>query len=96
MGQLWQPSWLGVCVCVCVCGGGGVEKEDEGYLIGLCSLARRPHKLHDGHKHGNDEPAEQNHKNATDVLHAKTWEHTDTKSSHRGDNRTLKMIVCVL
>lgn len=42
------------------------------YLIGLCRAACRPHKLHYGHKHGNDEATDQHHEDAPNVLHAQT------------------------
>lgn len=40
------------------------------YLVRLGGAACRPHKLHDGHEDGNDEAANQNHKDPADVLHA--------------------------
>jgi len=43
------------------------------YLIDLCRVTCGPHKLHDGHKHGNDEPTDQHDKDAPNVLHAQTW-----------------------
>lgn len=42
------------------------------YLISLRRAARRPYKLHDGHKHGDDEAADQHHEDAPNVLHAQT------------------------
>lgn len=42
------------------------------YLIGLCWAARRPHELHDGHEHGNDEATDQHYEDAPNVLHAQT------------------------
>lgn len=43
------------------------------YLIGLCRAPCRPHKLHNGHKHGNNEATDQHHEDAPNVLHAQTW-----------------------
>lgn len=42
------------------------------YLVRLSGSTRRPHKLHDGHKDGDDEAADQDHKDPADVLHAQT------------------------
>lgn len=42
------------------------------YLVRLCGAARGPHELHDGHKDGDDEAADQNYENPADVLHAET------------------------
>lgn len=42
------------------------------YLIGLCGAACGPNKLHDGHKHSNDQTTDQHHEDAPDVLHAQT------------------------
>lgn len=42
------------------------------YLVRLGSSTRRPDELHDGHEDGDDEAADQDHEDPTDVLHAET------------------------
>lgn len=55
---------------------GSARAGMRAYLIGLCRATCGPHKLHNGHKHSNNEAADQDHKDASDVLHAQTWKST--------------------
>lgn len=43
------------------------------YLVRLCGAACGPYKLHYGHEDSNDEAADQDYEDPTDVLHAQTW-----------------------
>ena len=46
----------------------------KAYLISLRRTPHRPHKLHDGHEHGNNEATDEDHEDPSDVLHAQTWD----------------------
>lgn len=73
-------------------GGGGRERKRSRrrrrmvkvYLVRLSAPTRRPHKLHDGHEDGDDEAADQNHEDPTDVLHPETW---DTHRDRDGEEK---------
>lgn len=68
------------------------------YLISLRWATRRPHKLHDGHKYGDDETADQHHKDAPNVLHAQTWEERawDTSALQDHNSRDVSTNHCEL
>lgn len=44
------------------------------HLFGLCRPPCGPYEFHDRHEDGNDEATDEHDKNATNVLHAQTWE----------------------